>query len=257
MRQETKYISEQYWNQVAGRMKCRKTGSLLAGDTEPYYQYKREKFVALLNSLDFQNKKVLELGCGPGGNLIEILKHKPRELTGVDISGIMLELARQNVQDSRVKFNKIDGKSLPYPDNSFDTAFTSTVLQHITDTETLEKIIAELARTTRSDIYIFERITRKKRVEASNVGRPVAEYKRLFSEEHFFLHEVKFLNTYWSYLFCGITRKLFSKTGHKEGEPRRRVSDKIQSGILLVTKHLDKLLPLKGDHTMLHFIKAK
>lgn len=82
------------WEKIKFR---KESDNVIAGDDEPYYRYKREKFLGLLNEIEFTNKKVLEIGCGPGGNLLEIHSHKPNKLVGVDISNQMVELAKNKI----------------------------------------------------------------------------------------------------------------------------------------------------------------
>ncbi len=66
------YNVEEYWSDVAKRMDVRKKNRLVAGDSEPFYEYKREKFLKMLLTNNFKDKRVLEVGCGPGGNLLEV-----------------------------------------------------------------------------------------------------------------------------------------------------------------------------------------
>ena len=94
------YHPEPYWSDVARRIKARKGKNVIAGDDEPYYRYKRERFLSLLHEIDFKDKTVLEIGSGPGGNLKSLLSLSPRKLTGVDISPEMIELAKSNLPDS-------------------------------------------------------------------------------------------------------------------------------------------------------------
>ena len=60
-----RYNVEDYWSDVAKRMDLRNTNRLVAGDSEPFYEYKRENFLKLLLANNFHNKSVLEVGCGP------------------------------------------------------------------------------------------------------------------------------------------------------------------------------------------------
>ncbi|MBC36107.1 MAG: hypothetical protein CL663_08720 [Bacteroidetes bacterium] len=67
------YHPEKYWSEVGSRIQEREQGkNVIAGDDEPFYRYKRVKFLKLLKEIDFDRKKVLEVGCGPGGNLLEM-----------------------------------------------------------------------------------------------------------------------------------------------------------------------------------------
>ncbi len=108
------YHPEPYWNEVAKRISRREEEKIIAGDDEPYYRYKREKFLKLFDKIDFQDKIVLEVGSGPGGNLFEILKKQPKELHGVDISHGMVDLSRKILNRKRVVINKTDGQNLPF-----------------------------------------------------------------------------------------------------------------------------------------------
>lgn len=60
------YHPEPYWSEVAQKIKTREGVNVIAGDDEPYYRYKRKRFLKLLNSVDFAGKSVLEIGSGPG-----------------------------------------------------------------------------------------------------------------------------------------------------------------------------------------------
>src|SRR5690625_7961715 len=82
-----KYHQEKYWTEVAKRIREREDGhSIIAGDDEPYYRYKRERFLNLLDSIDVAGKSVLAIGSGPGGKLLELFRQKPSKLAGENIS---------------------------------------------------------------------------------------------------------------------------------------------------------------------------
>jgi SAM-dependent methyltransferase len=90
------YHVETYWSRVADEIRGRGPGNYVAGDDDPYHRYKRAKFLKrFLSTLDVTGLRVLELGCGPGGNLLELVRRAPTALTGVDISASMLALAAQ------------------------------------------------------------------------------------------------------------------------------------------------------------------
>src|SRR6266851_4668811 len=93
------YDPESHWSRVGQEIKNRRYESYLAGDDNPYLRYKRNKFIKLfLNTIDFQSKVTLEIGCGPGGNLLHIARrHFPMKLIGVDISQTMIEIAKDNM----------------------------------------------------------------------------------------------------------------------------------------------------------------
>src|SRR5688572_32297052 len=110
------YDIESYWSDVASRIARRDDSNVIAGDDEPYYHYKRQEFLKLLHTVDFKNKIVLEIGSGPGGNLVEVWRHAPKELHGADISEEMINLARKNCPPELI-ITKTDGSNLPFADN--------------------------------------------------------------------------------------------------------------------------------------------
>jgi ubiquinone/menaquinone biosynthesis C-methylase UbiE len=252
-----KYDPENYWDTVAQRITCREKDKMIAGDNEPYYSYKRNKFLRIFNSIHFEGKRVLEIGSGPGGNLLEVLQHNPAELYGTDLSAKMIALAEQTIADKKVTLIKINGKDLPFADHYFNIVYSATVLQHITNEEVLSGIVGNMCRVAAEDIYIFERIEKKMRVGGSNIGRTIDMYTRQFSNHRFFLEEVTFLNLHISYLLCGVIRKICNRKNRKEAEPVSRLSERMQRIILPVTKRLDNIFKRNRDMAMLHFIKKK
>lgn len=252
-----KYIPETYWDGVAKHINLRKGRNLVAGDDEPYYRYKRNKFLGLLNSIDFRGKKLLEVGQGPGGNLLEISKYAPGELYGTDISGEMIALARRNTAGTGIMIEKTNGTNLEFKDRYFDIVMTVTVLQHITDEAALEMLLKEMCRVSASEIYIFEGIERKRKESMSNTGRTVNEYKRHFFNNGFELQRVRFAYIHTSYVACGAARKLFNSRSRNEAQEVSRLSAAVQKIILPVTRQLDKIFRKKRDLAMLHFKRTK
>jgi ubiquinone/menaquinone biosynthesis C-methylase UbiE len=82
-----------------------------------------KEFVSLLN----ENAKVLDVGCGAGVPVAEFLVKSGFDVTGIDFSENMLELARKNVP--KAMFIKKDMNKLDLAENSFDglVAFYSII----------------------------------------------------------------------------------------------------------------------------------
>jgi len=249
------YHPESYWDEVAQRIDDRGESNIIAGDDEPFYRYKREKFLRMLRTIDFSGKKILEVGSGPGGNLYEISSHQPGELHGVDISENMVRVASKNLQNKGATITKIDGTHIPYPDRYFDIIITSTVLQHNTDEAMLKQLIAEICRVGGGEVNLFERIEKSIKGDELNLGRPVSYYASLFEAHGFKLKEVKFLNINCSYYVSGAIRKLFNSTRRKEGEPVSKLSYFLQWVSLPVTKVLDNVFKAERDLGHLRFIR--
>lgn len=247
------YHPEKYWNNVAERISSRDEARLVAGDAGPFYQYKRKRFLELLRAISFSGKRVLELGPGPGGNLLEVLAGAPKELHGADISENMLLLASQALKGTGVQLQKITGGTLNYPDRYFDLSYTATVLQHNTDEKMLRPLVSELCRVTANEVYIFERIEKTVKGTALCLGRPVRYYENLFQAEGFYLQQSTFLNVQVSHVVCGVIRKLVNPSSRKEGEQETAAAVRLQGLVLPLTSLLDRLFPVKRELAMLAF----
>lgn len=250
------YDPEKYWSEVAKRIKRRRDNPTVAGDDSPYYQYKREKFLELFRTIDFEHKSVLEFGSGPGGNLRELISLNPSKIVGVDISAKMVELAKSHIDHHKVEIIKIDGEHLPFPDKSFDIVFTATVLQHNTDEEMVKVIVPELCDMCREQLILFERVEENKKGDELCMGRPVSFYEELCNASGFYLEKTKFINIQASFLASGVIRKIFSPN-HKEGKKMNDLTVRLQESVLPITTMLDPFIPSDRDLAMMVFRPKK
>jgi len=249
------YNPETYWSEVAARIKLREGKNVIAGDDEPFYRYKRRRFLQMLNSVNFEGKNVLELGCGPGGNLLEAWKKSPKRLVGADISDEMIKLSREKLPQD-IELVKINGVKLPFADEEFDYVFTATVLQHNTNEEMLRQIMAEICRVSKEKVFLFERIEKKIKGDELCYGRPVSYYEEICKTFGFKLRSAEFINIRVSYYVCGIIRKVFSPKTRKEGEALSRIAIFLQKIKLPFTMQLDKVFKSKKDVAKMEFVRV-
>jgi ubiquinone/menaquinone biosynthesis C-methylase UbiE len=250
------YDREKYWDEVAENITSRTDLRIIAGDDEPYYRYKRKKFLELLDSLNFKGKTVLEIGSGPGGNLEFIHNKDAAKITGVDISSQMVSLATKFLEGKNIDVIKINGVELPFENNAFDIVFTSTVLQHNTNEEDLFRLMDEICRVSNKEVYLFERIESRIKGHDTNLGRPVTYYADILKKNGFQLKRTKSLPIQASYYVSGMIRKIFNPTSRKEGEPLTKISLILENITLPVTSLLDKIIPSRRDVTLLLFEKT-
>jgi ubiquinone/menaquinone biosynthesis C-methylase UbiE len=94
--------------------------------------------------------RILDVGCGTGGAVIDLKKMFGRsvEVVGVDVVELQIELARTKMKQHGVwaEFAWYDGYHLPYPDEYFDALYSSDVLGHVSD---VSAWLSELARVIR------------------------------------------------------------------------------------------------------------
>jgi SAM-dependent methyltransferase len=92
--------------------------------------YERPAMLALAG--DVAGRRILDAGCG-AGSLIAALRERGADVTGIDKSAGMLELARRRLgADADLRVAEL-GSPLPFPDGTFDDVTASLVLHYLED----------------------------------------------------------------------------------------------------------------------------
>lgn len=84
---------------------------------------------------DFAGKRLLEVGCGMGTDLLQFARGGAR-VTGVDLTPRSIETSRRHLElyGQSGDFALTDAEKLPFADESFDVAYSNGVLHHSPDT---------------------------------------------------------------------------------------------------------------------------
>ena len=93
---------------------------------------------------------ILDVGCGPGFYVAELLEHVGSEgsVVGIDSSQPMLAVAAQRSEGhDNVSFHEADATSLPVENASFDAALSVQVLEYVAD---VPAALSELYRALRA-----------------------------------------------------------------------------------------------------------
>lgn len=105
----------------------------------------RRKATKLLRPLNPQS--ILDVATGTGDFAIELMKLKPKEIVGVDISEGMLEVGRKKMKERNlsaiISLQKADSEQLPFTDNRFDAV---TVAFGVRNFENLRAGLQEMHR---------------------------------------------------------------------------------------------------------------
>jgi SAM-dependent methyltransferase len=257
------YNAEAYWSHVGQEIQKRFGDNVIAGDDNPYFAYKRSKFLRrFLDTIDFQSKTIMEIGCGPGGNLRHIAtSHRPHLIVGADISQTMYEIAQRNLRSfGNVKLAKIDGSHLPFDSRSVDLSFTATVLQHVTDASMLRALVGEICRLTRDTVIIMEDIGDHDQLngEGTAISRTVEVYQRLFGTHGFQLRHVEFLNTKVSRSWYEFAWRLYRRVfGHRHEGDRINRAGRLLIGLPLAAMRIfDDLRTEDRDLAKLTFVSS-
>lgn len=120
--------------------------------------YERPATLALAG--DVAGRRILDAGCGAGPLFAE-LRARGAEVTGLDASAGMVELARRRLgPDADLRVGDL-ADPLPFPDDAFDDVVASLVLHYLRD---WGPTLAELRRVLRTGGRLI-----------ASVGHPTAE----------------------------------------------------------------------------------
>ncbi len=94
-------------------------------------------------------ERLLDIGCGAGASLMPFIG-KGIQLTGVDPSPYMLDIAKKNV-GHRVDLHRKHAEDLPFEDNSFEYATLCLSLEFVDDPR---KALAEACRVAKDGVFV-------------------------------------------------------------------------------------------------------
>lgn len=123
-----------YWNQHIHDLEITAHPVGTPGFFKDLDQYHFEKLHHLLKLVDFagyRGRRVLEVGCGAGTDLVRFAQGGAF-VTGVDLSSAAIALARENFKQQGLEadLREADGEHLPFPDNTFDLVYAHGVVQY-------------------------------------------------------------------------------------------------------------------------------
>lgn len=106
----------------------------------------------LIEKVDCNGKKVIDVGCGTGILSLIALEKGVAKMICVDMSKLMLEKCKEKItaegySDELIEFHEADAEKLPFDDNSYDVVLLNMVLGMIPNQLAT---IAELTRVLRS-----------------------------------------------------------------------------------------------------------
>ena len=131
----------QYWNVHIHDLEITKHPVASAGffaDLEQYHFEKLHHLLTLVPFDQYSGRKVLEVGCGAGTDLIRFARNGA-VVTGVDIASSAIALAKTNfsLEGLRGDLMVADGEQLPFGAGYFDLVYAHGVVQYTSDGQRL------------------------------------------------------------------------------------------------------------------------
>jgi ubiquinone/menaquinone biosynthesis C-methylase UbiE len=148
-----------YWNQRIHDLEITAHPVGSPGFFADLDEYHFDKLHHLLRLVDFNayaDRRVLEVGCGAGVDLVRFAKGGARA-TGVDVAESAIALARDNVghQGLSATLAVADGERLPFPDDAFDFVYAHGVVQYTAHDQAL---IDECRRVVKPGGTVFVQV---------------------------------------------------------------------------------------------------
>ena len=88
------------------------------------------------------NAQILDFGCGIGSSIKEVIKFKPKKITGIDISEVSIQKAKDENKDSEIELELLVGncEKTDFQNNKFDIVYGTGILHHLKMSACLEEI---------------------------------------------------------------------------------------------------------------------
>ena len=105
--------------------------------------------------LDRESARILDVGCGNGIGLIQMLRlgFDPKRMSGIDIDGERITQARERLPQA--DFQCASAEHMPYEHGAFDIVMESTMFVLMPSEETASRIASEMVRVTRPGGYLM------------------------------------------------------------------------------------------------------
>jgi SAM-dependent methyltransferase len=116
-------------------------------DLEQYHFEKLHHLPRLVPFDGYRGRRVLDVGCGAGTDLIRFARHGA-DVTGIDLAPASIALAARNatLEQLPARLAVADGEALPFADASFDLIYAHGVVQYTTDDR---RLVGECRRVLR------------------------------------------------------------------------------------------------------------
>ena len=183
-------------DEVAARYARREAGDRYSALRPDVWQTLHERQRAMLTLftrlgwVELSEKRLLEVGCGSGGNLLELLRlgFSPQHLSGVELLPERLERARHQLP-AALSLHAGDALQLDLPADSQDAVFVSTVFSSLLDAAFQQRLAAVMWRWVRpGGGVLWYDFTVNNPCNADVRGVPLRRLRELFPQAVSYTH---------------------------------------------------------------------
>jgi ubiquinone/menaquinone biosynthesis C-methylase UbiE len=176
-----------------------------------------DKLLELLNIKDIERPRILEVGCSTGYITRHVAQKFDCEIVGVDLSEILIELAREESEKLNLKnisFERASAESLPFVDNSFDIVYGEAITALVSDPvmvlKEYRRVLKKGGKVATLDLFTNESLVSEFYQEMKNIMvmsniigpetdiRTLREWEDIFKEAGF--NDIK-INDYYEDIF--------------------------------------------------------
>lgn len=148
-------------------------------------QQRQRALISLLKKtghLNLTNKSILEIGCGSGGVLVELLAlgAKPELIFGIDLLHDRLQQARNRLPTTGISCS--DAQNLPFESQAFDIVLQFTAFSSVLDISIKQNMAAEMKRVLKPGGIIIWYDFWWNPINLQTHGIRLAEVKALFKD---------------------------------------------------------------------------
>jgi ubiquinone/menaquinone biosynthesis C-methylase UbiE len=126
-------------------------------------------------------KQLLDVGCGCGSFTVKLSQHCGR-IIAIDPSQARIDQSKKENGKPNISYLCMDGRSLKYPDNSFDVVMAREILHHVRE---WQKVLDEMMRVSAKHVLVEEPIDDPRSEEKRNAIRAQTLYLELQNEVGF------------------------------------------------------------------------
>lgn len=130
-------------------------------DLDEYHFDKLHHLLTLVDFDGYRGRRVLEVGCGAGVDLVRFARGGARAF-GVDIAESAIGLARQNVAHQRLgaALSVGNGECLPFASDTFDFVYAHGVVQYTANDQALVDECRRVARPGATVLFqVYNRVS--------------------------------------------------------------------------------------------------